>query len=97
MGENLKSCPFCGSEAEMVTNRSGDNFVRCTNKQCAAKTRLYHENEAGARIAWNKRAEPSCDRDKLLALADEMEAETNFVLVGGYAQRVREALGEPAS
>lgn len=72
MSEELKACPFCGSEAEMVTNRSGDNFVRCANRQCAAKTRLYHENEAGARIAWNKREEPGCDRDALLALADEM-------------------------
>lgn len=37
--------------------------------------------------------EPSCDRDALLALADEMDAEKNFVLVGGYARRIREALG----
>lgn len=60
MGEELKACPFCGSKAEMVTNRSGDNFVRCTNRQCAAKTRLYHENEAGARLAWNRRSERTC-------------------------------------
>ena len=37
-----------------------------------------------------------CDRDALLALADEMDAEKNFVLVGGYARRIREALGEGA-
>ena len=63
MEEQLKTCPFCGSEAEIVRNGSGGYFVRCTNKQCAAKTRLYHENEAGARIAWNKRsrsAEKTC-------------------------------------
>lgn len=33
------------------------------------------------------------DRDALLALAEEMEAEKNFVLVGGYARRIREAMG----
>lgn len=60
MSEELRPCPFCGSKAEMVTNRSGDNFVRCTNRQCAAKTRLYHENENGARLAWNRRAERTC-------------------------------------
>ena len=60
MSDELKACPFCGSKAEMVTNRSGDNFVRCTNRQCAAKTRLYHENEAGARLAWNRREERTC-------------------------------------
>lgn len=56
----LKRCPFCGAEAELVRNSSGSYFARCTNKQCAAKTRLYHENENGARIAWNKRAERTC-------------------------------------
>lgn len=73
MGEELKACPFCGSKAEMVTNRSGDNLVRRTNRQCAAKTRPYHENEAGARMAWNKRAEPTCDREALLALEADIE------------------------
>ena len=34
-----------------------------------------------------------CDREALLALADEMDAEKNFVIVGGYARRIREALG----
>lgn len=59
-GEGLMPCPFCGSGAEMVTNKSGDNFVRCTNRQCAARTRLYHENEAGARMSWNRRGGQAC-------------------------------------
>lgn len=60
MDERLKPCPFCGSEAEMVRNSSGSYFARCTDRQCAAKTRLYHENENGARIAWNRRTERTC-------------------------------------
>lgn len=60
MEETLRPCPFCGAEAEIVRNGSGSYFVRCTNKQCAAKTRLYHENENGARLAWNRRAERTC-------------------------------------
>ena len=60
MEETLKPCPFCGAEAEIVRNSSGSYFVRCTNKQCAAKTRLYHENEVGPRLAWNKRVERTC-------------------------------------
>lgn len=102
MGEELKACPFCGSKAEMVTNRSGDNFVRCANRQCAAKTRLYHENEAGARIAWNKRAEPWCERDALLAIADRMEEMSGKGAylapdgLGAAASSIREALEEPA-
>lgn len=60
MADELKPCPFCGSDAELVRNSSGNDFVRCTNRQCAAKTRLYHENENGACLAWNRRAERTC-------------------------------------
>lgn len=72
----LLPCPFCGSNAELVRNSSGSYFARCTNRQCAAKTRLYHENENGARIAWNKRAGCTChpgavNRAALLELAYE--------------------------
>ena len=45
--------------------------------------------------------EPSCDRDALLALADEMDDEAeymnsleyNYDFLMGYARRIREALG----
>lgn len=56
----LKRCPFCGAEAELVRNSGGSYFARCTDRQCAARTRLYHENESGARLAWNRRAERTC-------------------------------------
>lgn len=75
MEKTLRPCPFCGAEAEIVRNGSGSYFVRCADKQCAAKTRLYHENENGARLAWNRRAdliEQTCDRNALLALADTL-------------------------
>ena len=44
--------------------------------------------------------EPSCDRDALLALADELEGEgldgwaSGPLNVGDYARRIREACGE---
>ena len=60
MFEELKRCPFCGAEAELVRNSGWSYFVRCINKQCAAKTRLYHENENGARLAWNRREGRTC-------------------------------------
>ena len=63
MAEALKPCPFCGADAELVLNSSGSYFVRCANRQCAAKTRLYHENENGARASWNKRADRTCHID----------------------------------
>ena len=51
----LRPCPFCGADAELVHNAHWDYFVRCTDKQCAARTRLHHENENGAVDAWNRR------------------------------------------
>ena len=56
----LKPCPFCGSEAETVHLRSGDDFARCTNKSCHARTRNYHEAENLAVDAWNERVEQTC-------------------------------------
>lgn len=60
MDETLLPCPFCGGEAKLVRNSSGSYFVRCADRQCAAKTRLFHENENGARASWNRRAERTC-------------------------------------
>ena len=56
----LKPCPFCGSHAELLHTKAWDYFVRCTDKGCAARTRQYHENDAGAVNAWNTRAERTC-------------------------------------
>lgn len=58
--EELKSCPFCGSPAELTHTKTWDYYVRCTNKACAARTRQYHENDVGAVSAWNARAERTC-------------------------------------
>lgn len=55
-GYELRPCPFCGSDANLDVNGSGDYFVRCSDRQCACRTRQYHENEAGAVISWNGRA-----------------------------------------
>lgn len=57
MDKALKRCPFCGADAEMVHNSNWDYFVRCTNKHCAARTRLHHANENGAAIGWNRRVD----------------------------------------
>ena len=98
--DELKRCPFCGAEAEIVRNSSGSYFVRCTNKQCAAKTRLYHENETGARMSWNKRAEPACDREALLAAARELESaypdsrDVAMTMMEDAAHDIREALAD---
>lgn len=60
---NLKPCPFCGREAEIITNRTrladGDDNVEyavsCTWTPCLCWTG-WHFDEEGAVIAWNRRA-----------------------------------------
>lgn len=71
---DLKPCPFCGSVAALEHNKTWDYFVRCTNKQCASRTRNYHENDAGAVNAWNTRVNDMTDeqRSHLTRLAEEM-------------------------
>lgn len=66
----LLSCPFCGSDAELVHMRSGDDFVRCANKSCHARTRNYHEAAKLAAGAWNTRADSHCAFAQPTDLAD---------------------------
>lgn len=55
----LKSCPFCGSEAELVSeknNKTGvvESFIRCTNKKCYIRT--YRETDIKRLFRqWNDR------------------------------------------
>ena len=80
MEKTLRPCPFCGGEAEIVRNSSGSYFVRCADKQCAAKTRIYHENENGARLAWNRRAERTCRIVPMDAAGDPPYRTGNWIL-----------------
>ena len=52
----LKSCPFCGSEARLISGLE-DHFVICCNDECAAAivARSFSSPEE-ASAAWNKRA-----------------------------------------
>lgn len=57
----LKSCPFCGGEAELGRRRSAynhlepDGFIpRCKDTKCMGRsTRIFH-TETAAIKAWNR-------------------------------------------
>ena len=72
MTENLKRCPFCGSEAEFKSDEFGEG-VCC--KSCGATMRNGVYGEEGRKLAfvdWNARP----IEDKLHEKNEELEEET---------------------
>lgn len=58
MPEELKSCPFCGSKAELHSNKEYDtHIVECTNSFCMASYMIgmKYDTELEAKTAWNRR------------------------------------------
>ena len=55
--DELKKCPFCGSDAEVFVRYKDfepkRNGVRCLNEACGAEIESAHQAEAVAR--WNRR------------------------------------------
>ena len=68
----LKPCPFCGGDAEMRRTSSWNYFVKCTNKACGASSRHFQDNEPGAALSWNRRAENAELRKLLVDFRDAM-------------------------
>ena len=60
----LKSCPFCGSKAEIECKRNLNTWiVQCSNFYCPASYMIGadYETEAEAVEVWNHRAESGED------------------------------------
>ena len=58
MLDELKSCPFCGSKAELHSNIEYDtHIVECTNNFCMASYMIgmKYDTEEEANLAWNRR------------------------------------------
>lgn len=61
MSEELKSCPFCGGESEVIkgheraTSREMRLFYRVFCRACQVR-QLFHRSRKSAITAWNTRA-----------------------------------------
>lgn len=80
----------CADWGERVLNLLGCGD---TEGECYAALADLIEPDTTSDMTKTSEDMTKCDREALLALADEMDAEKNFVIVGGYARRIREALG----
>ena len=52
--EELKKCPFCGGEAEIVTESNHASFIRCKRRCC--RTYVFISPKVAIE-AWNRREE----------------------------------------
>ena len=59
MNEELKPCPFCGSEA-MFEADGEIGWICCSNKDCPAWDTKIFETTDEAIEAWNRRYIPTC-------------------------------------
>lgn len=50
--EELKKCPFCGGDAELVEESNHASFIRCKRRCC--RTYVF-ESPKVARKTWNDR------------------------------------------
>lgn len=75
--EELKPCPFCGGEAQVVAKPYEPKFcVGCGDDACLGFSGLgwLYETEEQAAAAWNRRAERTCH--------DEAGSQQSFLCSG---------------
>lgn len=70
---DLKSCPFCGSEAKITDTEP--YAVECANEGCQIDGPC-HGNKAEAIAAWNRRASPAPSSDLVERLRNAMDGVT---------------------
>ena len=54
MSEQLKECPFCGSNADFVQDfQRAAMMVRCLNRNCLANCGVFEGSREDAAKIWN--------------------------------------------
>lgn len=91
----LKRCPFCGGEAELLKGQCEiDNYVMCL--ECRSKTKLYN-TKASAIKAWNTRKPMQNIVERLEHFNEETFYRANGrangkTLAYGYSQGIYKAI-----
>ncbi|GEM_PF-2177524 len=70
--KELEPCPFCGSEAELVS-RGSCNYIACSNRdECWCGMTCPASTKEEAIAIWNRRV---VDTDELESVADELNVD----------------------
>lgn len=92
---DIDICSKVAGDIAIYSDSIGTQYKVSREREITAKDK---ENARLLAIQiWNRRANVACDRDALLALADEMEKSVDRRKVRGYARRIREACGIKAN
>ena len=93
--DDLKPCPFCGSDPmpEFYSSEDGSGYaIHCQAEACPAWPSVHGENEEEAIAAWNARApdprlaEVEAERDGLRAIVEKHQKRAEWFYVTEYEQ-----------
>ena len=87
MTENLKICPFCGSEAEIIGY--DDGMYQCVCQNCKSTQGVFYDFPEEAAFAWNNRPIEDLKDDENAWLEKNLK-DYNRVMLENV--RLREAL-----
>ena len=87
MTENLKICPFCGSEAEIIGY--DDGMYQCVCQNCKSTQGVFYDFPAEAAFAWNNRPIEDLKDDENAWLEKNLKDYNRVMLENA---RLREAL-----
>ena len=87
MTENLKICPFCGSEAEIIGYDNG--MYQCVCQNCKSTQGVFYDFPEEAAFAWNNRPIEDLKDDENAWLEKNLKDYNRVMLENA---RLREAL-----
>ena len=87
MTENLKICPFCGSEAEIIGY--DDGMYQCVCQNCKSTQGVFYDFPEEAAFAWNNRPIEDLKDDENAWLEKNLKDYNRVMLENA---RLREAL-----
>lgn len=59
MSEELKPCPFCGSQPTWTADAPIDHEIKCMNGTCEINPTSWGIDRVKVINAWNRRSEPA--------------------------------------